>query len=292
MSPTLRRYRDIIVVLFLLVLPFFFLLRTNIKHPEALSLLEFVGVPKALTLELPHGVTLDLTLIKPGTFQMGSPNSEPGRQADETAHSVTLDRQFYLGVSEVTQQQYEAVMGANPSQFKDPKAPVESVSWEDAQAFCEKLNALAKAHLPEGMHVKLPTEAQWERACRAGTATAFYTGNSIGADDANFNGDEVYGSEPKGLDRKRTTPVEAFKPNAFGLFDMHGNVWEWCADWYGEYDAGNGVNPSGPATGSERVLRGGAWIAGAANCRSACRNHAAAGTRLHYIGFRTAVAEK
>jgi formylglycine-generating enzyme required for sulfatase activity/serine/threonine protein kinase len=264
-------------------------LRLRPNDPEALSLLDYVGLRKQLTLDLPHGATLDLVLIKPGTFEMGSPENEFGHQSDETPHAVTLGRQYYLSVTEVTQQQYEAVMGANPSQFKAPKNPVESVAWDDAIAFCDKLNALVKTHLPTDMRVQLPTEAQWERACRAGSTTPFHTGATIDSAAANFNGREAYGSGKKGLDRRQTTPTGSFEPNAFGLYDMHGNVWEWCADWYGAYVPAPAVDPTGPPAGTERVLRGGAWTNIAENCRSACRNHATPGTRLPYIGFRIAI---
>jgi formylglycine-generating enzyme required for sulfatase activity len=267
-------------------------LRLRPKDPEALSLNAYVNLDKRLTLYLPKEVTLDVILVKPGTFTMGSPEDELGRQNDETAHSVTIGRQFYLGLYEVTQRQYEAVMGVNPSEFKNPNNPVEGVSWNDAVAFCEKINTLEKTRLPEGLRMQLPTEAQWERACRAGNSTPFHTGPTIDSGDANFNGRTAYGGGKRGVDRRQTTPAGSFQPNAFGLYDMHGNVWEWCADWYGSYDPEPVLDPTGPATGTERVLRGGAWTNVAENCRSACRSHDPPGTRLPYIGFRVAVAPR
>jgi formylglycine-generating enzyme required for sulfatase activity len=182
-----------------------------------------------LTLDLGNKVTMKLALIPAGKFLMGSPADEQERFDDETQHEVTISRPFYMGVTEVTQEQYEAVMGNNPSRFKGDKNPVETVSWNDAMEFCKKLSARTNKT------VRLPTEAQWEYACRAGTATPFHTGATISTDEANYDGNSTYGDGPKGEDRLKTIAVASFKPNAFGLYDTHGNVWEWCPDWHADY---------------------------------------------------------
>jgi formylglycine-generating enzyme required for sulfatase activity len=208
--------------------------------------------------------------IAPGTFLMGSPPTEKDRGNDETLHQVTLTHGFFLGVCPVTQAQWLAVMGRNPSRrntrASGPGAncPVENVSWEDCEEFCKKLSKL------DGKVYRLPTEAEWEFACRAGTTTPFCTGPTISTDQANYDGNWTYDGGKKGVYRKATTPVGSFPPNAWGLVDMHGNVWEWCADWYGEYPDGV-FDPLGPAFGEERVLRGGSWVYGPRGARSACR---------------------
>ncbi|GAB4401903.1 MAG: hypothetical protein OHK0053_25200 [Microscillaceae bacterium] len=222
-----------------------------------------------------NGVVLEMVQIKGGTFMMGSPTSEPERESDETQHQVTL-RDFKMGKYEVSQAQWRAVMGSNPSRFKDcDNCPVENVSWEDIQEFLQKLNAMT------GKNYRLPTEAEWEYACRAGTTTPFYTGNNLTTDQANYDGNS------KGQYRAKTTPVGSFAPNAWGLYDMHGNVWEWCSDWYDEYSSTAQTNPEGPATGSYRVLRGGSWLYYASSCRSANR-HLTPTFRSSFNGFRLA----
>src|SRR5262249_11255020 len=157
----------------------------------------------------------------------------------------------FLGACPVTQAQWQAVMGYNLSRFKGENRPVDGVSWEDCQEFCMKLSKL------EGKVYRLPTEAEWEFACRAGTTTPFATGPTISTDHANFDGTYIYEGGKKGVYRKATTPVGSFPPNAWGLCDMHGNVWEWCSDLYGPYPDGDITDPIGPATGEDRVLRGG-----------------------------------
>ncbi len=225
-----------------------------------------------------------LRLIPAGTFAMGSPAGEEDRRDDETLHKVTLTNAFYLGKYEVTQGQWEKVMGDNPSKFKvvGDNAPVECVSWKGCQEFMKKLAVLEG--MPEEMF-RLPTEAEWEYACRAGTQTAFCYSDDLDSSMANFDGRFPYGGGGKGEVLRKTTPVGQFMPNAWGLYDMHGNVWEWCADRYGKY-GGDATDPRGPASGSLRVLRGGSWYGISRYCRSAGRRSDAPGSVLNTYGFR------
>lgn len=220
------------------------------------------------TLALGGGVQATLVWIEPGLFMMGSPSGESGRDSDENPqHRVTITKGFWLGQTEVTQGQWQAVMGNNPSGFTgNDDHPVERVSWNDAKSFCKRLSEQT------GSHVRLPSEAEWEFACRAGTTTPFNTGNTISTAQANYNGNYTYGSGGKGVNRAKTMPVGSFSANAWGLYDMHGNVYEWCEDWYGDYPSGTAVDPTGPQTGLYRVLRGGSWDYGPKGCRSANRN--------------------
>lgn len=226
------------------------------------------------------GVGIEMVGIEPGTFIMGSPSNESGRSDDENQHEVTLTQGYWLGKYEVTQGQWESLMGSNPSEFKNAgkNAPVETVSWEDTQEFIKKLNARERAagRLPEGYVYGLPTEAQWEYACRAGTSSRYYFGNDEGqlGDYAWYNSGSV------------THPVGQKQPNAWGLYDMSGNVYEWCEDWYGHYPTGPVTNPVGPASGSNRVLRGGSWIYYAKDCRSADRGRNTPSDRFNDLGFR------
>jgi formylglycine-generating enzyme required for sulfatase activity len=233
------------------------------------------------TVDLGGGVSLELVWIPADTFTMGSPSGEANRGNDETQHRVKLTKGFWMGKYEVTQEQWQAVMGSNPSHFKGSKNPVEQVSWDDCQSYIQQLNRKV-----QGVGFRLPTEAEWEYACRAGTTTAFHYGNDLDASLANFDGNYPYGNGRKGEYRRKTVPVGSFKPNAFGLYDMHGNVWEWCQDWYGAYPSGAVTDPAGPGAGSSRVLRGGSWNNNARNCRSANRNNNDPGNRNNNIGFR------
>ena len=219
-------------------------------------------------------------LIPAGTFAMGSPVSELGRGIDETQHQVTLTQPFYMQIAEVTQAEWEAVMGSNPSFFDScPSCPVETVSWNDVQEFIAKLNARG-----EGTY-SLPTEAQWEYAARAGSTSAFYNG-AITVDDCSYDpnldviGWYCYndGLQPKQVGKKT--------PNAWGLYDMSGNVWEWCSDWYADYSSTAVTDPTGPSSGSSRVLRGGGWYDYAGFCRSAARLSYTPGVGAHDVGFR------
>ena len=226
---------------------------------------------------------LQIVWVKPGTFTMGSPTSESGRESDETQHPVTLINGFYLGKYEVTQDQWEKVMGSNPSKYRGADRPVEMVSWNDAVAFCKKLTEMEKkaGRVPEGMAYQLPTEAQWEYTCRAGTTTAYSWGDSISAKNASH-----HRKNPEG-----TTPVGKYPPNPWAFHDMHGNVWEWCADWYNTYPSGSVTNPVGPASGWDRVLRGGSWYHTGAGLRSAKRRFHRPWQPSRLVGFRVALQE-
>ena len=209
-----------------------------------------------------------------GAFTMGSPASEEDRLSDESPVNVTLSKGFWMAQTEVTQAQWKTVMGNNPSSFKGDNLPVENVSWEDAQEFIEKVNG--SSVMPSGWKFAMPTEAQWEYACRAGE-TGPYSGGTIGQ-VAWYDGNSA----------DNTHAVGTKKPNAWGLYDMHGNVWEWCADWYGDKLSG-GANPSGPSSGVYRVYRGGSWLNFAASCRAAYRNGSPPANRTYSLGFRPAL---
>ena len=224
--------------------------------------------------------------IKPGTFMMGSPEDEPERYENEVLHQVTLTNGFWLAETACTQALWKDIMGENPSGFKGDDRPVETVSWEDVQNFLKKLNEL----LPDAQF-RLPTEAEWEYACRAGTVTPFSFGDNITAyntrtDQANFDGNYPYNNAEKGQYRGETVPVKSFFPNQWGLYQMHGNVYEWCEDWKGDYDLSNTVDPEGPGTGEGRVMRGGSWFYSAGRCRSAYRYWHHPAFRFGGIGFR------
>jgi formylglycine-generating enzyme required for sulfatase activity len=211
---------------------------------------------------------------------MGSPPGEERRRADETQHAVRLTKAFYMGTTEVTQAQWNKVMDGNPSFFTGDALPVETVTWEEAVEFCRKLSD------KEGVRYRLPTEAEWEYACRAGTDTPFHTGHTITTDQANYDGNYTYGDGQQGKYREETTEVASFAPNAWGLHDMHGNVWEWCADWYGAYPEGAAIDPQGPGQGEFRVTRGGCWINFPAICRAANRGKTVPVSWNFHFGFR------
>jgi formylglycine-generating enzyme required for sulfatase activity len=185
-----------------------------------------------------------------------------------------------MGSQPVTQAQWRAVLGTNPSRLRDDSHPVEQVSWHDCQEFCEGLGRRT------GQRVRLPTEAQWEYACRAGTATPFHFGETLSTDQANYNGWYTYRQGRKGVYRQQTTPVGNFPPNAWGLFDLHGGVWEWCLDCYGKYPEGEVSDPRTEHVGTARVLRGGSWYNIPWSCRSACRDWGEPGVRDRDIGCR------
>jgi formylglycine-generating enzyme required for sulfatase activity len=253
-----------------------------------------------------------MVLVEGGTFPMGSPSAEADRDDDETRHQVTVGS-FYIGKYEVTQGEYASVMGNNPSNFKGDNLPVENVNWYDAVEFCNRLS-LREGLMPAYRITKdrsdpdnkstddyirwqvtwnrnaegyrLPTEAEWEYACRAGTATPFNTGSSISADIANYDGNYPYNNGSKGTYREKTLAAGSLPPNPWGLYEMHGNVWEWCWDWYGDYAVGAQTDPGGAVTGAARVRRGGSWDNLAGSLRSAYRGSSTPSSRSTYLGFR------
>ena len=233
-----------------------------------------------LAVDLGGGVEMKMVLIPAGEFTMGSPDSDKDARGDEKPqHRVRITKPFHLGKYEVTQEQWEAVMGNNPSAFKGARNPVEQVSWDDCQKFLDTLSAKTAG---QGGKFVLPTEAEWEYACRGGSATRF----SFGDATRGLGEDAWYGDNSD----QKTHPVGAKKPNAWGLYDMHGNVWEWCADWYDEKYYSNTATDDlqGPSSGSRRVLRGGSWRIPAGVCRSAGRDSGMLGYRGTGLGFRVA----
>jgi len=242
--------------------------------------------------------------INGGTFMMGSPEDELERYNHETRHQVTVSG-FYMGKYEVTQKEYLLVMGTIPSHFKGLDLPVENVTWYDAVEYCNRLSlkeGLTPAYLITSVSdstanlsiswnraangYRLPTEAEWEYACRAGTTTPFSTGINISTEQANFDGSYLYNNYVKGEYRKKTTPVGSFAPNGWGLCDMHGNVFEWCWDWFGDYSSAEQTDPEGPPSGAFRTIRGGNFITTAQNLRSARRNYFYPSSTSYIIGFR------
>ncbi|MFN6035550.1 MAG: formylglycine-generating enzyme family protein, partial [Dolichospermum sp.] len=217
--------------------------------------------------DLGNNITLDMVQIPGGSFKMGSPESEKGRSQNESPqHEVNVPG-FSMGKFVVTQEQYQQIMGKNPSSFSGAKRPVEKVSWNDAVEFCQKLSQKT------GREYRLPSEAEWEYACRGGTTTPFHFGETITTDLANYNGTYTYASEPKGKNLQETTDVGSFPPNAFGLYDMHGNVWEWCQDdWHDNYsNAPKDGSVWTSQSGITKLLRGGSWSSDPGYCRSAFR---------------------
>ncbi len=247
--------------------------------------------------DLGNGITLEMVAIPEGTFWMGSPNKEPGRLSEESPQHLVSVAPFFIGKFTVTQAQWQAIaalppinrpLDPEPSRFRGADRPVEQVSWYDCQEFCARLS------LKTGRTYRLPSEAEWEYACRAGTMTPFHVGYTLTTDLANYNGLEPYGEGPVGEYRKETTPVGSFGiANAFGLYDMHGNVWEWCADpWHEDYQNAPSDKQVWESDGNDayRVLRGGSWNSYAWYCRSACRDRYQPHVRHASNGFRVAVS--
>ena len=232
-------------------------------------------------LDLGAGVKMQLVPIRAGEFQMGLRAADPPVTASTLSsvpqHPVRITRPFYIGECEVTQEQYQAVMGSNPSRYQGGRRPVESVSWNDADEFCRKLSAKT------GLDVRLPTEAEWEYACSAGSGGVFYFGDS-----SSRLGEYAWYVGNSG---STTQPVGQKKPNAWGLYDMHGNVWEWCRDWYARTLPGEARDdPVGPAQGDHRVARGAASPSSASEMRCAVRYYRRPTFTASYLGFRAVVS--
>jgi formylglycine-generating enzyme required for sulfatase activity len=266
--------------------------------PEGLSAAEvrraqeawarYLGRQVEETVELPGGVTMTFVLVPPGKFRMGSPEGETNRGKDETLHTVVLTDPFDPGKYEVTQRQYEALTGKNPSNFKGQDLPVERVSWEEARDYGIELTRKRS-----DQHVyRLPSEAEWEYACRGGRPSSLPfgigDGRSLSSREANFNGEYPYGGADKGPYLAKTSPVGSYPANAPGLCDMHGNVWEWCAHRYVPYPNEEVTNPTGPTEGPSRVFRGGDWNSIGGTVRAAIRNGYVPGYRSEGLGFRLA----
>jgi formylglycine-generating enzyme required for sulfatase activity len=241
----------------------------------------------------------NLVYLLPGTFTMGSPTNESLRTSDEAQHVVTISRGFWMGKYEVTQGDYLSVVGRNPSHFTgDPTRPVDQVNWFDATNYCalrtqqERVAGL----IPTNYVYRLPTESEWEYADRAGTATAFYLGDSLYSGQANFNGNYEYDAaigqifNLNGIYPEATTPAGSYATNGWGLYDMIGNVWEWCQDKYGTYPAGSVTDPQGAVSGASRVARGGSWVDVGQSCRSAQRRNASPNLKVGSIGIRVVLA--
>ena len=225
---------------------------------------------------------MEMVLIESGAFQMGSPSDEVGHESWEALHEVRLSRSFYIGRYEVTQGQWWRVLGENPSRFRDcgDDCPVEQVDWFDAQRFIGRLNELT------GESFRLPTEAEWEYACRAGTDTPFATGENLTTDQANYDGRYPYPGFAEGVYRERPMPVGSFEANAWGLHDFHGNVWEWCQDWMCDYPEGPVIDPLGECESELRVIRGGSWYFNADSARCGVRYTHAPGDLGPSLGLR------
>jgi formylglycine-generating enzyme required for sulfatase activity len=236
----------------------------------------------ALAKAFSNSIGMKFVFIPPGTFMMGSPSHEPGRDSDEKQHQVTLTKGFYMQTTEVTQGQWYEVMGTRPWSGKEhvrdsTNNPAVYISWNDCKDFIRRLNQ------KEGSDkYRMPTEAEWEYACRAGSTTRFYFGDS----ESSLGDHAWYRSNAWDAGEKYAHTVAQKQPNAWGLHGMHGNVWEWCQDWYGGYPSGSVSDPKGPSSGADRVLRGGSWGGGAGGCRSADRNRGNPGGGVSNLGFR------
>ena len=231
-----------------------------------------------ITIPVKDGISIDMVRVEAGTFKMGAtPEMKNPWKDEKPAHQVTLTNDYYMGKYEVTQALWQAVMGNNPSDFKGDNLPVESVSWDDCQEFISKLNRIT------GKTFRLPTEAEWEYAARGGNKSRGYQYSG-----SNNLSDVAWYSDNSG---KKTHAVGTKQPNELGIYDMTGNVWEWCQDWYGKYSSSSQINPTGANGGSCRVCRGGGWFISARSCRSSCRYYYSPDSRIRFLGLRLALSE-
>ncbi len=263
---------------------------------------EYTHAGESTEKSISNSIGMKLVLVPAGSFTMGSPKTEADRGDDEAEHQVEITKPFYMGIYHVTQEEYAKVVGKNPSWMSSTgsarqkvkgmdtgRFPVDNVKWTDAQQFCNKLSALdSKAGKPR--RYRLPTEAEWEYAAReAGKSRSpFCFGETLNSEQANFDGTFPFGKTIKGPSLSRTSKVGSYKPNNLGLYDMHANIWHWCADWYGKdyYGKSPKQDPQGPTSGSTRVLRGGGWCQNGKDCRSANRSNEAPSFSDGTIGFR------
>jgi formylglycine-generating enzyme required for sulfatase activity len=240
-----------------------------------------LGAPGPPEFYIEPNTRMLLVAIEPGSFVMGSPVTEPGRRADEQAHRITISHRIYMGRDEVSQTEWQVMMGSNPSYFSDcARCPVEQVNFYDVNDFLTRLTARSTA-----MRYRLPTEAEWEYACRAGTTTAYAFGDRLSVRDANVNRTPAETITP-GAGGHRTQATGSFPPNLWGLRDMHGSVWEWTNDVYGPYATQPNIDPRGPENGTVRVIRGGSWYFDAESARCASRHTHAPQDKGFSLGFR------
>ena len=293
MKAKYRVSQKILSIGFILILSACSTTDKSIKEPDATTNTT-VGLSTSLLFpQLPlkkftNTIGMEFVFIPPGDFIMGSPLSEYERRPDEVPHLVKFSKGYYIQTTEVTQGQWKKIMGKNPSHFDEcgDNCPVETVSWDDIQEFIRKLN------MYEGnKKYRLPTEAEWEYACRAGTSTPFSYGQCLSSEQANYNGDYPYkGCPTGGEDRNKTIPAASLLPNPWGIYDMHGNVWEWCQDWMGEYPSQPVVDPVGPPSREKRIYRGGGQNDTAEYNRSAFRAQFKPHRRSGVLGFRLAMS--
>lgn len=254
----------------------------------ALYIVSFSNPVYGLEKTYTNALGMTFVLIPPGTFTMGSPPGEPFRGSSETQHQVTISKPFYMQTTEFTLKQWQTIMGHRKSTFRKvpDNTPVTRVSWFDCVNFIKRLNRLGQGKY------RLPTEAEWEYAARAGTSTAYSWGDTIDCDKAMYGNNRLKDTEcqqyikSRGLQIDQPAPVKSYAPNAWGLYDMLGNVWEWCSDWFGKYPKTKVIDPTGPESGSERVRRGGSWFKYGYSCRSANRSFGHPATRYQTTGFR------
>ena len=272
MENTLKKSGKVCVLLFAILIAYFF-------YPPPLPAFDKL---------YKNSLGMEFVLIPAGTFIMGSPPNEPDRKKDEVQHKVTISEPFYIQTAEVTLDQWRSLMGKKIFGRRKGAGnmPVVKVSWHDCMDFIRKLNALSE------WSYRLPTEAEWEYACRAGSSTAYSFGSVIDCAKAMYGNNSLKSTDcidyakSKGFPVDQPAPVKSYTPNAWGLYDMHGNVWEWCQDWYGDYSISAKINPLGPDSGLSRVRRGGSWFKYGYSCRSANRNYGHPGSRYKTTGFR------
>ena len=267
--------------------------------PTEIPLMGSLKPPEGFPAILKVGQTeQEMRWVKPGKFIMGSPESESYRRKWENQHAVTITEGYWLGKYEVRQKDWIAMGMENPSHFKGPDHPVEKITWEEAMEFCKNLNqkVAPSLNLPEGYYFRLPTEAEWELSCRAGTTSASYFGEDMSSEQANFDGRSPLGFARKAVHRKSTMPAGSFEANSWGFHDMHGNVWEWCLDHWRELPTKEQFNPQAQsplANSRYRVIKGGSWYVKGWECRSTSRQALKPATRYNVgIGMRVALARK